>query len=185
MLNKAMPWASVRFNYTSCLLRPEDKPYKILSEDLCRIPAPDTKHQRISIALSAALFQRLRSLGTVLEAPCDVLLSHEDIIQPDILFVLKERNGIVGKFNIQGAPDLVVEILSQAARTKDLEAKRKIYSRFGVQECWIVDAEMEIIEVQVWSEIGYITAGLYRKHAKLCSPLLPSLILPLSEIFIK
>jgi Uma2 family endonuclease len=184
MLTKAMPRANVRFNYTDYLPRPEDKPYKILDGDLCRIPAPDTKHQRVSIALSAALFQQLSSLGTVLEAPCDVLLSHEDIIQPDILFVLKERIGIVGEFNIQGAPDLVVEILSQAMRAKNLEAKRKIYSRFGVQECWIVDPKAEIIEVQVWSEIGYITTGVYRKHARLCSPLLPNLILPLSEIFI-
>jgi Uma2 family endonuclease len=185
MLNKAMPRANVRFNYSDYLLRPEDKPFDLLKGDLCRVAAPDTKHQRISIALSAALFQRLNSLGTVLEAPCDVLLSHEDIIQPDILFVLKERNGIVGEFNIQGAPDLVVEILSQAERAKGLEAKRKIYSRFGVQECWIVDPEMEIIEVLVWSEIGYITTGVYRKPAKLCSPLLPSFILPLSEIFQK
>jgi Uma2 family endonuclease len=185
MLNKAMLRANVRFNYEDCRLLPEDKRYEILDGDLRIIPTPGIQHQRISIAFSAALFQKLSGLGTVLEAPCDVLLSNEDIVQPDILFVRKERNAIVGKLNIQGAPDLVVEILSPATRTNDFEAKRKIYSRFGVQECWIVDPAEETVEVLVWSEIGYVTTGVYKKAARLYSPLLPSITLPLSEIFQK
>ena len=185
MLNKAMKRASVRFNYNDYLLLPEDKRYEILNGDLSMVPAPGTKHQRLLINLSALLLIKLRRLGTVLQAPFDVLLSHEDIVQPDILFVRKERSGIIGELNIQGSPDLVVEILSPVTRERDLGAKRKIYFKFGVQEYWIVDPEAETIDVLVWSEIGYISAGVYKKAARLYSPLLPSLKIHLSEIFRK
>jgi Uma2 family endonuclease len=185
MPNKAMKKANVRFNYNDYLLLPEDKRFEILDGDLCSVPAPNTKHQRISIRLSAALLQRLDNWGTVLEAPCDVLLSQEDIVQPDILFVRKERNAIVGELYIQGAPDLVVEILSPATKARDLGTKRKIYSRFGVQEYWIVDPESETVETMVWSEIGYVMAGKYGKAGKLNSPLLPGVKIPLPEIFVK
>jgi Uma2 family endonuclease len=183
MLNKAMKKANVRFNYNDYLLLPEDKRYEILDGDLFMVPAPGIKHQRLSITLSAILLKKLSQFGTVLAAPCDVLLSNEDIVQPDILFVRKERSGIIGEFNIQGSPDLVVEILSQGTRERDLGAKRKIYWKFGVQEYWIVDPEAETIEVLVWSEIGYVTAGVYNKSGRLCSPLLANLKIPLSEIF--
>lgn len=180
-----MKKANVRFNYDDYLLLPEDKRYEILDGDLFMVPAPGIKHQRLSIALSAVLLKKLSRFGTVLAAPCDVLFSREDIVQPDILFVRKERSGIIGDLNIQGSPDLVVEILSPGTRQRDLEAKRKIYSKFGVSEYWIVDPEAETIEVLVWSEIGYITSGIYNKSGRICSPLLPNVKVSLSEIFQK
>ncbi len=180
---KTMPNTNVRFNYENYLLLPEDKRFEILDGDLCMVPAPGTKHQRVSIALCSELFQQLSGLGAVLAAPCDVLLSDEDIVQPDILFVHNRRGNIVGELNVRGAPDLVVEILSAATRARDLKAKRKIYSRFGVSEYWIVDPEAETVETLAWSEIGYITTGEYKKSGRLCSPLLPGFSLPLSRIF--
>jgi len=120
-----------------------------------------------------------------LEATCDVILSQEDIVQPDILFIRKERLGIVGELNIQGPPDLIVEILTPNTREKDLKAKQKVYARFGIQEYWIVDPDGETVEVLVWSEVGYISAGTYGKTARLSSSLLPNLRLPLSKVFKK
>jgi len=149
------------------------------------VAAPKTKHQRVSLNLSVALFHHVRDrrLGQVLAAPCDVILSEENVVQPDILFVRKERTGIIGEANITAAPDLVIEILSPDTRSKDLELKRKTYARFGIQEYWIVDPEAETAEVLVWSEIGHATAGTYGKSDSLSSPSLPDLNLPLSDLF--
>jgi Uma2 family endonuclease len=122
-------------------------------------------------------------LGEVLDAPYDVILTEENVVQPDILFVRTDRAGIIGELNLRGAPDLAIEILSPGTRSKDLEVKRKIYARFGVQEYWIVDPDAETIEVLAWTESGYVRAALHGKLDHLSSPLLPDLDLPLSGIF--
>jgi Uma2 family endonuclease len=185
MSTLAMKRANVRFNYHDYVQLPEDKRYEILDGDLFMVPAPGIKHQSVSLNLTMALFQHIRDyrLGRLLEAPCDVILSNEDIVQPDILFIKSDRCGIVGELNIQGAPDLVIEILSPGTREKDLEIKRKIYARFGVQEYWIVDPAAETVEVLTRSALGYAPAGTYGKSDGLSSPLLPDFKLPLIEIF--
>jgi Uma2 family endonuclease len=180
-----MKRARVRFNYNDYLLLPEDKRYEILDGDLYVVPAPNTRHQRISKRLEMALIQHAesRGLGEILDAPYDVVLSDENVVQPDILFVRKERAGIIGELNLQGAPDLVIEILSAGTRAKDLEIKRKTYASFGIQEYWVVDPEADTIEVLAWSELGYVSDGLCGKSDRVSSPLLPELNLPLSQVF--
>jgi len=177
--------AKVRFTYNDYLLLPEDKRYEILEGDLYVVAAPNIKHQRVSRRLEIALVQHIesRNLGEVLDAPCDVVLSEENVVQPDILFVRRERAGIIGEMNLHGAPDIVIEILSEGTRRKDLEVKRKIYAGFGIQEYWIVDPDAATAEILVWSELGYVTAGVYGKTDRLSSPLLPDLNLPLSQVF--
>jgi Uma2 family endonuclease len=180
-----MRQARVRFTYNDYLLLPEDKRYEILDGDLYVVAAPNTRHQRVSRKLEVALIQHTedKGLGEILDAPYDVIFSEENVVQPDILFVRKERAGIIGEMNLQGALDLVIEILSAGTRRKDLEVKKKIYARFGVPEYWTVDPEADTVEVFVWSELGYVAAGVFRKPDRLSSPLLPDLKLPLSDIF--
>lgn len=176
--------AKVRFTYNDYLLLPEDKRYEILDGDLHMVTAPNIGHQRTSRNFLSALFQHVkeRKLGEVLGAPCDVILSEENVVQPDILFVRKERLGIIGEMNVRGAPDLVIEVLSDGSRGADLEVKRKVYASFGVQEFWIVDPGAAKVELLVWSELGYVTIGVYRKSDRLSTPLLPELSLPLSQV---
>jgi Uma2 family endonuclease len=180
-----MKRANVTFTYHDYLQLPEDKRYEILDGELYVAPSPTVKHQRVSGNLDMALRQYVRATGSgeVLYAPCDVILSEENVVQPDILYVRRERAGIIGEANLQGAPDLAVEILSRETRNRDLEIKRKIYARSGVQEYWIVDPNAETIEVLVWNESGYVSAGVYGKADRLSSPLLPDLNLPLGEVF--
>lgn len=142
-------------------------------------------HRRLSKRILTALIRQIeeKGLGEVFVAPYDVVFSEENVAQPDILFVRKERLSIIGVANLPAAPDLVAEILSPGAREKDLAIRRKIYARFGVQEYWIVDPDANTVEVLTWKESGYITAGGYRKSERLLSPLLPQLDLPISEIF--
>ena len=181
---KAMKQANIRFTYSDYLLLPEDKRYEILEGDLYVIAAPNTRHQRISKRLEFALMHRLEKegLGEVFHAPYDVILSEDNVLQPDILFVGRNRAGVIGELNLKGAPDLAVEILSPGSRGKDLENKRKIYARFRVQEYWVVDPDAETIEVLAWGESGYSTAGTFAKSDSLTSPLFPDLNLPLLEI---
>ena len=180
-----MQRANVRFNYDDYLQLPEDKRYEILDGELFVVPAPNIRHQRIAIRLQLRLFQHVEQngLGELLAAPCDVLLSEENVVQPDILFVAKTRLRIIGKTNVPGAPDMVAEILSPGTRQKDLAIKRKIYARFGVQEYWIVDPDRKTVEVLSWTESGYHTEAIVPAGGTLNSALFPGLNLNLAEIF--
>ncbi len=156
-----MKQAKVRYTYSDYLLLPEDKRYEVLDGEIYVVAAPNTRHQRVSLNLKLALFQHVKhmNLGMILDAPYDVILSDENVVQPDILFVRTDRSDIIGEANLKGAPDLVIEILSPGTHSKDLKLKRKTYARFGIQEYWIVDPEAETAEVLVWSEKGYVTVG--------------------------
>ncbi len=148
-------------------------------------PPDGIKHQTVSLKVAAALLSYAESgnLGHVIQAPCDVMLSREIVIQPDIFFVETGRTGLIGKTILRGAPDVIIEILSQDTRERDLRTRRKIYSQFEVKEYWIVDPEAESAEVLLWSELGYATHGVYGTSDRLSSPILPRLRLPLRKVF--
>jgi Uma2 family endonuclease len=150
-----------------------------------RARSAGTTHQRVSLKIAAALLHHAESakLGHVLQAPCDVMLSRNVIIQPDIIFVEEGRRGLIGETGLRGAPDLAIEILSQNTRERDLQTKKKIYSRFEVKEFWTVDPYNRVVEVLLWSELGYATQGIYRRSDRLSSPVLPDLLLPLQKVF--
>ena len=177
--------ANVRFSCQDCQLLPEDKRYEILDGDLCMVSSPNTKHQRVSKKLLVTLARQVegRNLGEIFVAPYDVILSDDNIVQPDIFFIAGGRVGLVGELNLHGTPDLVIEILSAGSRKMDMETKKKIYARFGIGEYWIVDPDAEAIEVKIWSEIGYLRHAVYAKSECLSSPLLPAVKIRLQDIF--
>jgi Uma2 family endonuclease len=181
----AMKQANVRFTYDDYLLLPDDKRYEIVAGELLVVPAPYLNHQRILREMGTALtiYARHQGIGEVFYAPCDVVLSLENVVQPDLVFVANERRGILTAANVQGPPDLVLEILSEATKQRDLEVKRKLYAKYGVREYWIADPVAQTVQVLVWSESGFASAGVYAITDRLSSPLLPELNLPLSEIF--
>jgi Uma2 family endonuclease len=150
-------------------------------------PAPSIRHQTVVLKIAAALLRYVesRNLGQVLQAPCDVVLPGETVIQPDVLFVKRKRRGIIGVNNLRGTPDLAIEVLSRDAWEKDHQSKRKFYLRFEVPEYWAVDSDADTVETLLWSELGYVSAGRYTRSDRLSSPLLPNLNLPLSRIFRK
>jgi len=108
MSKMAMRQAKVRYTYNDYLLLPEDKRFEILDGELLVVPAPGIRHQRLSQRLAVALLRHVEAgdPGEVLYAPCDVILSDENVVQPDLLFVREERLGIIGEANIKDAPDL-------------------------------------------------------------------------------
>ncbi|MCL0065651.1 Uma2 family endonuclease [Dehalococcoidia bacterium] len=175
----------IKFTYGDYLQLPEDKRYELIEGEFFMVPSPSYQHQSISKELFRALdnYVRSRSLGEVIYAPLDVVLSEENVLQPDILFVSRERLDIITERNIQGAPDLVVEILSPATAQRDKELKQKLYARFGVREYWLADPSARPIEVLSLAEAGFESVGLYHEGTILVSPLLMGLSIEVRGIF--
>ena len=102
-------------------------------------PAPTFLHQTVSLLISEILLKAARQGGgRASAAPIDVILADHTILQPDLICVSKARRGIV-KPRVEGPPDLVVEILSDANVRRDRVDKLNLYAEFGVAEYWIVD----------------------------------------------
>jgi Uma2 family endonuclease len=145
---------------------------------------PGTQQQAISLRIAAALLRHVESenLGRVLQAPCGIVLSKK-LIRPDILYIAWERRGIIGEANLHAAPDLVVEVVADARGNRILRTRRGLYSALGVREYWVVSPDIFTVEVMIWSELGYISAGVYGSSDVLYSPLLPKFRMPLSSVF--
>ncbi len=120
-------------------------------------------------------FVQAAGSGAVVDAPYDVRLSRHDVFQPDILFVSGERRGLLGETYADGAPDLVVEVLSPSTEARDRVAKAKRYATFGVREMWLVDPGARTIEVLVNGEDGFRREGLYSEAQAVRSVVLPGL----------
>ena len=98
-------------------------------------------HERLFQFLFTLLtiYVRRQGLGQVLGSRTAVRLEEGHIYEPDLLFVHREREDIIGDQQVDGAPDLVVEILSASTYYYDTGAKREGYERNGVRELWLLD----------------------------------------------
>lgn len=133
-----------RLTYDDLVLLPDDRlRHEVLDGQHYTSTTPPVRHQLVSMQLTAILapFVIRHRLGLLLSAPSDVVLSESDIVVPDFAFVSKERLDIVTPANIQGAPDLLIEILSPGTKRVDQGVKLARYERFGIQEYWIVDPD--------------------------------------------
>ena len=160
----------------------EEKRYELIEGELYMVPSPTTIHQRISGNLNSAMrdFVRSHQLGEVLTAPLDVVLSDEDVLQPDLLYISTRRSGIVKDQNIQGPPDLVVEILSPGTADRDRTTKRARYAKFGIREYWIVDPEAKTVEVLKADNVGFESVRVHPEGTQATSPLLEDLTVDVS-----
>lgn len=140
-----------RYTYADYAALPEGAPYQLIDGELVMTASPNTQHQRIIKRLLRVMdaFVEENSLGEVFVSPVDVYLSEADTPVPDLVFVAEERLGIVGAQKIEGAPDLVVEVLSPSTGYYDLRKKKRLYAEAGVAEYWIVDPIEESVEVHV------------------------------------
>ena len=164
---------------------PDDERYELLDGELVMIAAPNVAHQKALFRIARLVedFVLERGLGGVFIAPTDVVLSDTNVVQPDVIFVSKERMSVVGDANIQGAPDLVIEIVSPNNPERDLVRKRDIYARHGVGEYWIVDPEARSIRVMALEGSTYSIIGEYEAGDKLTSPTLKGLRLEVEGVF--
>jgi Uma2 family endonuclease len=174
-----------KYTYEDYLKTPDDKRYELIEGELFMTPSPIPQHQRISRKIEFMLekFVNENALGEVFYAPCDVYLDNENVVQPDILFISKERLNIIGEKNIQGAPDLAIEIISESTAYRDLVQKKKLYAKFGVKEYWLIIPEEGSVEIYTLKDKTYQLLKTYGKDDILESSLLKGLKIALKEIF--
>jgi len=143
------PIPRAKLGYTEYCLFPDDgRQHEIIDGDHYMTPAPSTTLQTVSKRLQYQLYTQveLAGLGVIFGAPVDVQLSEHDIVQPDLVVVLKDRVHMITHPKINGAPDLVVEILSPSTAGIDRSLKKQVYERMGVGEYWIADPESQRLE---------------------------------------
>lgn len=139
-----------RWTYAEFARLPEDgNRYEVIAGELYVTPAPGSSHQRIVTRLTFVLEAHVRrhELGWVFVGPMDALFSEGDYLEPDLVFVRRERRGVVSERGLEAAPDLVVEVLSPSTAERDRTLKRDRYLHFGVPEYWVVDPDVREITV--------------------------------------
>ena len=173
------------FTYEDLLHTPDDgKRYEVLEGDLVVSPSPKVKHQVLVGAVHEMLCTAQRAgCGRVLLAPMDVVLSHPDVVEPDLLFIATDRLGIVTENNVQGAPDLVVEVISEGSRQRDVITKRHIYERHGVRFYWLVDPEEETVRVFELQSGAYGEPVTLKAGQQLGCALFPGITQDVGQLF--
>ena len=177
-----------RLTYDVYLAMPEMKQrYSILDGELVMAASPNPPHQTIvlEIALKLAPFVRERQLGRVFVAPLDIVIRREPLRtrQPDVMFIGREQRSIIGPQVIEGAPDLVIEVLSPTNTRRELQGKLDDYRTIGVREAWVVSPEARTVEVLQLTPGAIQRLGLYGLGDLLASQVLPDLRLTVDDIF--
>ncbi len=132
---------------------------------------------------ATGVYVRTHQLGIVLTAPIDVIFDPLNVCVPDIVFVSTARRHLLSKRGLEGAPDLVVEILSPSTEKRDRGIKRNVYARHGAEEYWLVSVASGAIEQYRASHGSLALARTWRPDEQIASPLLPGLAIDLTDVF--
>ncbi|HEX7056838.1 MAG TPA: Uma2 family endonuclease [Bacilli bacterium] len=146
-------------------------------------PAPTVTHQKVSGAFYISLYQTCHSAGTILYSPIDVYLDEDNQFQPDLVYILHENGEIIKEKRIEGAPDLVLEILSPSTGQNDKIRKKRQYERFGVKEFWIADPTHRTVDQFMLANGKFVLYETYGAADLLTSPLFSCISIDLSKVF--
>ncbi|MEO6849566.1 MAG: Uma2 family endonuclease [Mucilaginibacter sp.] len=175
-----------KYTVDDYMMLEEGVPFQLINYDLIISPSPTPLHQVICIRLSQVILNFLdntQNAGMVLAAPMDVKFDDGNVLQPDVLYISGERKAELVKDRIEGAPDLVIEILSPSTAYYDLRQKKDICQKYGVKEYIIVDP------IALNFELYILADGLFKLHQKaekteqLHSVILSGLNFDLAKIF--
>jgi Uma2 family endonuclease len=174
-----------RWAYGDLFKLPDDgKRYEIIEGELYELPPPSEKHQRVSaLAIQVILPEVMRLGARWYHAPTGVFMAGADPVQPDLLVLLPDNPAPISERGVEGAPDLVVEILSPSNPKHDRITKRRLYARGGVREYWLVSPEMEVVEVLLLEGDSYRTHVHASGDELVTSTVLPDLSFPASALF--
>jgi Uma2 family endonuclease len=178
----------LKLTYDDFVLFPDDgMRHELIDGEHYVTPSPNRRHQQISMNLTMIIGGWLEAhpQGRLFYAPFDVVFSRFDVVEPDLLYVSNERSQVLTAPNVQGAPDLVIEIGSPSTRQRDETIKRRLYERSDVSEYWIVDPDIEVVRVYKRSGDSFARATELSREAGdvLTTSLLPGLELALARIF--
>ncbi len=179
----------LKLTYDDFVLFPDDgKRHELIDGEHYVTPSPNTRHQQISLNLTLLIGSWLEThpVGRVFYAPFDVVFSHVDVVEPDLLYLSNERAAaVITPLHVRGVPELVVEIGSPGTRQRDETIKRRLYERSGVTEYWVVDPETDVVRAYRRERDVFGRAiELSREGGDvLTTTLLPGLEMPLARIF--
>ncbi len=159
---------------------------ELISEALTMAPSAKEAHQRNQMRLGSRMFffADEEDLGRVY-SDFDVVLSDADTVRPDLLFVSKKRLHIITADNVQGAPDLVVEIRSPSTTARqDWTTKRELYARHGVKEYWLVDPEAATVAILLFDDGELKVTGVFGEGESITSTVLEGFSIALADIFL-
>jgi Uma2 family endonuclease len=184
----------------------DERPRKLTYEDYAAIPAdgkrwevldgaahvavtPNPLHQRTTKRLARQLEARFeaadeatgRRRGEVFNSPIDVVLGPHDICQPDLAVVTEPAQ--ISKRGIEGAPTLLVEVLSPSNRAYDRVTKARRYAAAGVVHYWIVDPDLQTVDCYRLAGERYSEVGCFSAEATLCHPDFPGLVIDLPAVW--
>jgi Uma2 family endonuclease len=182
--------ARLKLTYDDFVLFPDDgKRHELIDGEHYVTPSPNVRHQQIQGDVFAMIWNYLEAhpIGRVFTSRLDVVFSRFDVVEPDIMYVSHERaKTVLTTANVQGAPDLVIEIGSPSTRQRDETIKRHLDERSGVSEYWVVDPDIDVVRVYTpSSDSGFGRPVELSREAGdvLTTNLLPELDLPLTRIF--
>jgi len=176
------------FSYDDYAAIGDGRRYQVLDGELVLTPSPFRRHQRLLGRLFRWASDHVDETGAgeVFIAPFDVVLaaaSPATVLQPDLLFVAKGRPGVSTKANVQGPPDLVVEILSRSTARLDRVRKLALYARFGVPEVWFLPYDDARIDVLRLAGETYGEPQAFRAGDAFASLALPGLAIDVGALF--
>lgn len=181
-----MTTIQVKYSYHDLQTIPEDRNrYELFEGALSVTPAPSRDHQNASRNLTLLLGNYLKKfpIGKLYYAPFDIYFDDETVVEPDIVVVLNARLVLIDEKKMNGAPDLVIEILSPSTEERDRGFKFKRYAREKVSEYWIVDLVNQRIEVHGLTERGFMLFGEFSTGQTLHSKLFPELQFSIGEVW--
>jgi len=179
----------VKLTYDDYVLFPDDgMRHELIDGEHYVTPSPNRKHQKVSgnLHLLIASWLEEHPIGQIYYAPFDVVFSKFDVVEPDLLYMSNERaSEVLTQANVQGAPEIVIEIGSPGTRKRDETIKRRLYERTSVSDYWIVDPELDVVRVYRRGGDEFDRPLELRTESGdvLTTPLLPGLDLPLARIF--
>lgn len=184
-----------RFTFADLLAMPpgDETLYEVLGGELVVFSAPNRKHATVVInGLRCLMAAEDGGYGRVQTAPCAVAFDYDvhgvdavDVTHPDMLFIRREREGLLGEQCVEGAPDLVVEVLSPTTRRDDLPVGRKwaIYERYGVPYYWLIDPDARTVTQYAWTNGRYGEPSTLRPGDLLACPLFPGVRWEVAALF--
>ena len=178
--------SKVRFLATDIWDTPDDgKRYEVIDGGLFVTPPPVTRHQVASFELSWRIgaYVAQHPIGRMLPAPIGVVLDDENGLQPDLVFVSRDREAIIGERGIDGAPDLVVEVLCPSTRSRDRGIKMHRYAAAGVTHYWMLDPRSKALEAYKLGEDGYAVLGTLASGEIFRPELFPGLEIPIDRLW--
>lgn len=147
------------------------------------LTSPKFVHQDVLGQLFAAFHASCAQDGVILVAPMDVHFDKDNILQPDLLYIRRERMSIIRDGYVYGAPDLVVEILSDSTAHNDKTIKKGTYERFGVAEYWLIEPEYRLVDQFVLTDGVFRLVKTWTEEEQIVSSAVPCLPIELSEVF--